>query len=204
SAGSVGTRGGSVAHKELGMIVPAGCRCIVLSWGVPLMPIAVTCAGCGKKLKAKENLAGRTVACPNCGKQVTIPQAEPPEDATYKVAEPSPAEAAPEPREPVRSTRPTPPSLPPLRSEETPFWLLHLHWLLVLALIPLAASLLHKEDNKEDLKERLLDALLKVPEEDRPQVERALEKLQAGHGSVDDLIAALPGQKLPGAYLPVR
>jgi RsiW-degrading membrane proteinase PrsW (M82 family) len=172
------------------------------------MPISVTCAGCGKKLKGKDNLAGRTVACPNCGGQVTIPKAEAQEDATYKVAEPSPASAASEPREPVRSTRPISPppapSLPPLRSEETPFWLRHLHWLLVLALIPLVFSLLQKDDAKEDEEERLLAALRSVPEEDRPQVERALVALEAGKGSVKDLIAALPGHKLPGAFLPAR
>jgi predicted RNA-binding Zn-ribbon protein involved in translation (DUF1610 family) len=37
--------------------------------------VAVACAGCGKKLKAKAEWAGRTVKCPQCGKAVAIPAA---------------------------------------------------------------------------------------------------------------------------------
>jgi predicted RNA-binding Zn-ribbon protein involved in translation (DUF1610 family) len=38
--------------------------------------VAVACAGCGKQLKAKAELAGRKVKCPNCGKAVAIPAAK--------------------------------------------------------------------------------------------------------------------------------
>ena len=47
------------------------------------------------------------------------------------------------------------PPLPPLKSDETPAWLRHLHWLLALALIPLAVSLLHKDASKDEFLERL-------------------------------------------------
>jgi Protein of unknown function (DUF1583) len=33
----------------------------------PGAPIAVTCAGCGKKLKVKGELAGKKIKCPQCG-----------------------------------------------------------------------------------------------------------------------------------------
>jgi DNA-directed RNA polymerase subunit RPC12/RpoP len=47
----------------------------VISVAAPVL-VSVTCAGCGKKLKAKEELAGRKVKCPHCGKSVLIPLAE--------------------------------------------------------------------------------------------------------------------------------
>lgn len=172
------------------------------------MPISITCTGCGKKLKAREALAGRTVACPGCGAQLTIPQAVVEEPATYQLAEPAPEPAEPpeppEPHQPAKRARPAPPSLPPLRSEETPFWLRHLHWLLILALIPLAFSLLQKDDSKEDLEDRLLSALRQAPEDARPAIARALAALENGQGSVKDVIDALPNHKLPGAFLPAR
>lgn len=37
------------------------------------MPISVSCPGCEKTLKAKDELAGRRVKCPACGEVVTIP-----------------------------------------------------------------------------------------------------------------------------------
>jgi hypothetical protein len=37
--------------------------------------IRFACQGCGKKLHAKDELAGRTAKCPNCGKPFQIPQA---------------------------------------------------------------------------------------------------------------------------------
>ncbi len=37
------------------------------------MPISVQCPGCGKKLKAKDELAGKRVKCPSCGQVLGIP-----------------------------------------------------------------------------------------------------------------------------------
>lgn len=39
------------------------------------MPIEVTCQ-CGKRLKAKDELAGRTVKCPNCQQPLKIPASQ--------------------------------------------------------------------------------------------------------------------------------
>jgi hypothetical protein len=41
------------------------------------MPISVACPGCKKKLKAKDELAGKRVKCPACGEPVVIPGASP-------------------------------------------------------------------------------------------------------------------------------
>ena len=44
------------------------------------MPISTQCPGCGKKLTAKNELAGRRVGCPGCGQAIVIPatrQAQP-------------------------------------------------------------------------------------------------------------------------------
>jgi serine/threonine protein kinase/WD40 repeat protein len=35
--------------------------------------VAITCTGCGKKLKAKADLAGKSIKCPNCGKAADVP-----------------------------------------------------------------------------------------------------------------------------------
>jgi hypothetical protein len=40
------------------------------------MPIAFSCS-CSKAMKARDEFAGRNVKCPQCGKVVTIPQAQP-------------------------------------------------------------------------------------------------------------------------------
>src|SRR5213080_944712 len=39
------------------------------------MPISVTCDGCGKSLKVKDEWAGKRGKCPTCGKTFAIPAA---------------------------------------------------------------------------------------------------------------------------------
>jgi len=41
------------------------------------MPIGVQCPGCGKKLTAKDELAGKKATCPGCKKVLVIPAARP-------------------------------------------------------------------------------------------------------------------------------
>ncbi len=43
--------------------------------------IRMVCPGCGKKLHAKDELAGRTAQCPNCRQPVTIAEAPEPSEA---------------------------------------------------------------------------------------------------------------------------
>jgi RsiW-degrading membrane proteinase PrsW (M82 family) len=96
-----------------------------------------------------------------------------------------------------KSLRASPPYPPPLKSKETPLWLRHLHWLLALALIPLALSLLQKAED-DDVLSRLIDTMRQAPPDVRSRVEREIDK---GEGSLDDLLKALPDQKLTGAFL---
>ena len=114
------------------------------------MPISITCHGCGKRLKAKESLAGRTVACPSCGTKLLIDSADDiaaallRDDAEPQAAQPeAPApseddapperEAAPQRRTAAASIRRKPAraadvtSLPPLTTNDPPLWIRHLH-----------------------------------------------------------------------------
>lgn len=190
------------------------------------MPISVTCPGCRKRLKAKDGLAGRTVACPACGTKLVIGSAEDvaaalllgettPQAAEPEVPPPRPDVAPPKRTEkPPTSTagarpdRPETPravrdvrSLPPLATNDPPLWLRHLHWLLVLSLIPLAVSLLQPRQ-EEDFAERLLETLAQAPAEARQRAGQAIAELEDGKGSLDKVFAALPDHKLRGAFLP--
>lgn len=180
------------------------------------MPISVTCPGCGKRLRAKDSLAGRSVACPSCRQKLIVPSTDR-EPGTYLFQSETPPEESQPPNKsaphredpehegpPARSRKPAkkdsreaPPHLQPLQSKETPLWLRHLHWLLALALIPLALSLLQKAE-EEDLLSRLIDTMQQAPPDVRSRVEREIEH---GEGSLDDLLKALPDQKLTGAFL---
>jgi RsiW-degrading membrane proteinase PrsW (M82 family) len=189
------------------------------------MPISITCPACAKRLKARDELASKLLPCPNCKQPVLVPQ---PEDdiANYLLQsdEPAAAPAAPEAdtkveESPGRGTdeeRPAPrrralrpaaareketlAALPPLTTNEPPLWLRHLHWLLVLALLPLAFSLLNKND-EGDLKERLKKTLDEAPPEVQLRLDRMAEEKQDTL-SLEDLLMALPGQQLVGAWLP--
>jgi RsiW-degrading membrane proteinase PrsW (M82 family) len=100
--------------------------------------------------------------------------------------------------------------LPPLKADTTPAWLRHLHWLLALALIPLAVSLL--ENDKTDLKSRLEKTYEEATEEEQERIDVGLAKLakdlQDDPEKVKDarevLFELLPDQKLSGALLSRR
>ncbi len=92
-------------------------------------------------------------------------------------------------------------SLPPLSTNDPPLWLRHLHWLLVLSLIPLAVLLLHKPDD-QSVVERLVETINDAPENSQAQAKKALLNLEEGDGSMENVFAALPGHKLHGAWLP--
>jgi RsiW-degrading membrane proteinase PrsW (M82 family) len=188
------------------------------------MPISIICTGCGKRLRANERLAGRTMPCPVCAAPLLIGSAE---DAAAAMllaesAPPQAPESEPPPREEVaavrRSEAPLPSAarpdrprkesaastpvhaLPPLTAKEPPFWLRHLHWLLVLSLIPLAVQLL-RTPQEGDLLDRIYDAVDQAPEA-RRQVDVAIAQLLEGKGSLQKVFAVLPEHKLRGAFLP--
>ncbi len=191
------------------------------------MPITVTCTGCGKRLKAKESMAGRKVACPGCGHVLVVGSSD--EDAAAFLlgdeststseaasssesrprAELSPAET---PAHTVPSRKPlvfekpkTAASdlakLPPLTTNDPPFWLRHLHWLLVLSLIPLAVSLAQPKEEK-DFIQRLNETIDAAPPDVQRNADQVLLRLGEGKGSLEDIFLALPEHRLRGALLP--
>ncbi|CAN5335179.1 hypothetical protein BH11PLA2_BH11PLA2_51440 [soil metagenome] len=173
------------------------------------MPIAVRCESCGQGHKAPEALAGKTLKCRKCAEPITVPAAVEAEiDAAeylLKSEEPdmpsSPVMPMPEPEPPPMPSRPKKnvpdlASLPPLTSKESPTWLRHLHWLLMLALIPLAVSLLSKSDG-EDIFDRIDKTLEQATPEERA---RAVTKFEHAE-SLDEFIESLPKKKLHGAFL---
>jgi RsiW-degrading membrane proteinase PrsW (M82 family) len=182
------------------------------------MPISVTCTSCNKRFKGPDRLAGKTVGCPNCGARLFIPPPEDDEAPVYDVAADPPAvpqrevedaaeTSSPPPPSPVplprTRTRPAAASLstkdrqagPPLGTNDPPFWLRHLHWALVLALIPLAVSLLYPESPQDE--DKLLEETLAQEPEAIPAVMRLKED-----ATLDEVLAVLPGQKFVGAWLP--
>src|SRR5262249_22751757 len=38
--------------------------------------LPISCAGCGKEIRVREELAGKRVKCPECGDQVPVPRAK--------------------------------------------------------------------------------------------------------------------------------
>ncbi|MEX1096311.1 MAG: PrsW family glutamic-type intramembrane protease [Planctomycetales bacterium] len=179
------------------------------------MAIFVNCTGCGKRLKAKESQAGRVLPCPQCGEKLRIPRSEQEPLAGEAAAEsPVPAErskpasTAEHPGGSVRPVRPaTRPrkstaSISPLSSNETPLWLRHLHWFLILALFPLALSLLQSRDETEDFATRLDQTLQTATPEQTERVILAIERIEAGNGEIETLFEALPEHRLTGAFLP--
>src|SRR5579871_544532 len=191
------------------------------------MPISLTCKECGKRLKAREELAGKLLPCPNCGSKVLVP--EPDENiASYLLKDEPPAPSPSPPAIPAPSSeeeeevvgRRQPPRtapqtrkmevLPPLAMNEPPLWLRHLHWLLVLALLPLAFSLL-KHVDREDLKERSLKTVEAAPLDVQlrilklhSNVHEATEDDEERGPTIEEVLDILPEHKLIGAWLPRR
>ncbi len=191
------------------------------------MSISVLCSDCGKRAKAPDQAAGRTLKCPACGSPVVVPPLSVEEidpsaillgddvPASQSISDKDSSESSyglnPQYNEtgsPERMEPPTPPKksvfkqpsishLPPLTTNDQPFWRRHLHWLLVLAMIPLATSLLAKKAD-DDILERLSQSLESAPPEVQIRFMQAIDSEQ----SVDELISILPGGKLKGAWLP--
>jgi len=85
--------------------------------------------------------------------------------------------------------------------EETPPWLRHLHWLLALALIPLAFSLLHPGEEK-DIRIRLRETVEQADADTRNKLDRLIrEKRKDDPPTLEELLTVLPNQRLSGAFL---
>ena len=179
------------------------------------MPISVRCSACGQGYKAPDQAAGRILKCRVCGEPMTIPSvtvdeedgplpfqesSSQPADEEHHGAEtenppvmPTQAKkSSPRPKRPKRDLA----SLPPLTTDDPPFWRRHLHWLLVLAMIPLAVSLLTDHD-EPTVRERIIITLSEAPEDVQIRVENADESEM----TLDGLLKLLPEQRIQGAWL---
>jgi RsiW-degrading membrane proteinase PrsW (M82 family) len=181
------------------------------------MPISFSCPNCGRKLKAPEAAAGKTLPCPSCRTVVTVPAPTAPLDGFDPdwLSDGSPAEAKKNPlvKETAEvyeaSEEAEPPSIRPtaeirkmkrpqevLRADETPGWQRHLHWALLLALVPLIISL-GFTTNRQEAFDNFLDSLRDLDEATRTRLFEAMDR-----GDEDGLFRALPEHKFKGAWLP--
>ena len=193
------------------------------------MPIPVSCGGCGKRFSAPDRGAGKKVPCPACKSIISIPAVvDDAEEDDYRLADLPPPAAAPSTKLPVpasdsgRSTLPTaqprPGTLPPMpgAAESAPkrAWVpptakLNAHLAATLALVPGAghdsAGRIHccsgssggsaRHGDHRAAARRLRRKRATASDGDGLPAE-SLEQM-----SVDALFAALPGHKLPGAFL---
>lgn len=100
------------------------------------------------------------------------------------------------------SKRTTPKQSPPksmIALDDVATWQKHLHWLLLLALIPLLISLTESERDDKDVMEKVKETMIGAAERGE-EVKIDVRTLE----SLDDLIDRLPGGKLQDAYLPRR
>jgi RsiW-degrading membrane proteinase PrsW (M82 family) len=161
------------------------------------MPIEVSCE-CGGRFRARDELAGRAVKCPRCGRPLTIPSAtfeladEPPPEAVYRVRT-APASATSS--FPVQPAAPAAMAYRPRASaggRPVREWL---YLALALTLIPLLWSTFHSE--KLTLEERVMQTIKAHPESE----DRVVEVMERKDATFPELFAALPGHRLEGALL---
>lgn len=157
--------------------------------------IRIACGACGVTLKVSPRIAGKRIDCLKCGASIEVPHSSSPDGvAIPDVLELAPSREPPPEPPPPRFTAPAP--LPPTRRRPEPEPIApshplsrHAHWLLLVALIPLALSFLGDDSVRERLERSLgqvdPDVLERMPEE----------------AGVDELMAVLPGHKLVGAHL---
>jgi RsiW-degrading membrane proteinase PrsW (M82 family) len=160
------------------------------------MAILVTCA-CGKTLRVPDALAGKRGRCPACKTLLTIPDpaaaAPPAEPDLLPDAPPAPAAA-----DAPAAAPPAEPAAPPARRSVRDY----LYCVLLLALIPLAFSLLGGE--KDDVGERLKKSIESASPERQLVIANLAVKAAEGKATEDDLISALPDGRIQGAHLPRR
>jgi RsiW-degrading membrane proteinase PrsW (M82 family) len=184
------------------------------------MAIIIECQ-CGRTLRARDELAGRWVRCPNCrqGVLVPLPDDEPQERGAIELADEEPVRPPPAPLPPPRwrppsaaADAPAPLAPPPAQVKQAESsWRGHIYWVLLLAMIPLALNVLLVRETPEERFERTL--------KDHPQLRQQIEaasddesvvvNTSAGTGAggprvrhritMNDVEAALP--RLPGNRL---
>ncbi|HEX5270290.1 MAG TPA: PrsW family glutamic-type intramembrane protease [Gemmataceae bacterium] len=160
--------------------------------------IPITCPSCGRQHEVSPALAGLVVVCKGCAARLPVadpaaaPTAPPP-----PVAPPPSSEKA-EPTIPLPPLPRPPPSTP---ARDLPAWLRHGHWLLVLALLPLAVSLLRPGAVEESRVARLRQALRELSPEEQERVVALATAAGDDDVALEVLFDAFPGHKVPGALL---
>ncbi|MEK7866908.1 MAG: PrsW family glutamic-type intramembrane protease [Planctomycetota bacterium] len=144
--------------------------------------VRAACAGCGARLVAPANYAGKTLKCKRCGGAVRFP-----------AAVPAPSQVAPADPAPFSPIRPQSPKRPAPKPTET--WRVALQWAFVATLVPLLFSFIGRQDDTGARLERTFD---KHPE--------VFEKVQVAQDDspaevLDKLLLGLPGRRIEGAYL---
>lgn len=178
------------------------------------MPIDVSCT-CGRQLRARDELAGKTCKCPGCGALLTVPEAGDFDlyDELTAMANASMGPVSTEEPPLARvAEAPAPPSLPPPLPEVEPaapsrtvarpipqfdprqFVLRRTYWLLLLLVAPLAYSTI--AGPAVTLEQQLAETI-----KEHPDLESTITAVEKGEGDIDDLFALLPGQRLAGALL---
>ena len=170
------------------------------------MPIIANCS-CGRTIRASEKLAGKWVKCPACAQPVQIPG--PPElleDINIGIAldaEPERGPAAPIPQPafqlPDTSAYQAPRAVIPAADEDIAAaeksWRGYLFWLLLLAMIPLAAEVFGGHEDVEARLDRTLDA--------HPDVEKRIGSRDEvkTRRDADRVLDLLPEHRLDGALV---
>ena len=176
------------------------------------MSIVVSCS-CGKRLRARDELAGKRAKCPGCGKTLLVPPtAADPEQDLYDVVDSStpvpstPKHVAPS-RPPIAAAAAysapvagraapvvkKPIAAPSLAQESGPQMRQYLYWILIVTLIPLAWSTFHRVSH--DVESRLNKTISAHPE-----LAQKIESLGEDSSS-DELFKLFPGHRIDGALL---
>ena len=175
------------------------------------MPFQLVCSGCQQRLSVPDKHAGKRLKCPKCQTAIEVPATETAEEDDWfsalneGVAESTSAPAERKPQPPVAhrelqlepayqapTGRRRPMALTPKRDtgdveqDSASNWREHIHWMLLIALLPLAVSIAFPDDARERL-----EATLKA----NPQVDIN----QAA--DLDSFLKLLPDQRIQGAHL---
>ena len=90
-------------------------------------------------------------------------------------------------------------TLPPLTTNDPPLWRRHLHWLLVLALLPLVVSLMTRADERT-FDERFAESIEKLSPAEQERISFRNVDIESIKYEADQ-VYVLPTQKLYGAFL---
>jgi len=166
------------------------------------MAITFSCE-CGKRLKTPDDWGGRWVRCTACKRELLVPL---PEGESFRLADDAPPPPAPPPFipppvwQPVAHEPPTTRIRPAIAAPSEELgdaergWRGYLHWLLLLAMIPLGFHTFQKHEDFATRLERMVES--------SPELQDAVGQLDPENITQDDiegLFKVLPGNKLAGA-----